>query len=183
MSQQVSGCFFHCENDDTALGILFHFGICHIAETDAFSKIGNLECSFGNARSPKWMLECGASVENAAAWRRHVHKILKLVVVGVNRYVTNDQSMTSSESVISIYDNFCNDFDIYPIPQQNLDSSRTHEGTQSPDFENGGGEKAEEEGERKGRRRKRRERLRIPICDNRSMSCADPSFLSHISFP
>jgi hypothetical protein len=52
----------------------------------------------------------------------------------------------------------------------------------------GGGEKAEEEGERKGRRRKERERLRIPICvipptHNIIMSCADPSFLSHISFP
>jgi hypothetical protein len=45
-----------------------------------------------------------------------IPQLLKLGVVGVNRDVTNDQSVTSSELVISIYDNFCNDFDIHPIP-------------------------------------------------------------------
>jgi hypothetical protein len=47
-----------------------------------------------------------------------IPELLKLGVMGVNRDVTNDQSMTSSELVISIYNNFCNDFDIYPIPQR-----------------------------------------------------------------
>jgi hypothetical protein len=50
--------------------------------------------------------------------KSQIPQLLKLGVVGVNRDVTNDQSMTSSELEIYIYDNFCNDFDIYPIPPQ-----------------------------------------------------------------
>jgi hypothetical protein len=49
--------------------------------------------------------------------KSQIPQLLKLGVVGVHRDVTNDQSVTSSELVISIYDNFCNDFDIYPIPR------------------------------------------------------------------
>jgi hypothetical protein len=49
--------------------------------------------------------------------KSQIPQLLKLGVVGVNRDVTNAQCMTSSESVISIYDNFCNDFDIHPIPR------------------------------------------------------------------
>jgi hypothetical protein len=44
---------WECQN--AVLGMLFPFRYCQIAEMDAFSNMGMLECGVGIARSPKGM--------------------------------------------------------------------------------------------------------------------------------